>query len=142
MGELGAHPDQYVAPANACEWCRRRGKTWHGGDPQCAFLGGQPFSAGNWNCATVGGLRHLLYDHYGSAPPQIRGIMLAYEDDEHFAAVMFNWSMLYVEWYKNRGCTESMWLVTRDEAKRPTESDVRAIIAHYGITYEMAHVDG
>ena len=44
-----------------CKPCEKRGQTWPGSPPKCAFQG-EFFSADNWNCATMNLLRDAIED--------------------------------------------------------------------------------
>jgi hypothetical protein len=46
---------------NMCYECDKRGKTWKGSDPSCAFMLDE-FHTDNWNCATMNKLRNLCYE--------------------------------------------------------------------------------
>jgi len=96
-----------------CKMCIERGQTWNGSVPHCGFDAGT-FSRENWNCATINALR------------DIAGNTKQYDEDQYYAFVRcaeFG-DFLYLSWYKNRGRTEHMWIVTYDEAPRlPTEQD-------------------
>lgn len=43
-----------------CKACEKRGKTWEGDDPRCAFED-REFDD-NWKCATVGLIRDICYE--------------------------------------------------------------------------------
>ena len=46
-----------------CSMCEKRGKTWKGSDPVCAFdsKGMLKPQGENWNCATIGEFRRIAY---------------------------------------------------------------------------------
>ena len=69
-----------------------RGKTWEGGDPECAFTK-TFFSPENWNCATMNALRDLTEDRD------------FWESDNHAAMLPIPHAgeFLVMRWYKNRG---------------------------------------
>lgn len=117
-----------------CERCNKRGKTWQGADPKCAFLKG-PFGTDNWNCATASCIRtiaEVLTKH--------EFVHLQYLDsDERFATIVVEHikglggaMTLYVNWYKNRGKTTGMWLMFDGGNPRPpTEAECNLIIQAY-----------
>lgn len=115
-----------------CTACEQRGKTWPGSDPKCGFLDGSPFTAENWNCATVSKLRSLVAgDCHVSLEARVH---LRYCDDQWFATVdlsemdAVHGRTLWLSWYKRRGATEAMWILDEYEAPRlPTEADCLAI---------------
>lgn len=78
-----------------CERCKKRGKTWNGGDPVCAFEGGM-FSDENWNCATMNELRALVEDR------------AVWNEDNNAAILPLKYEpyFLFMGWYKSRGRTD------------------------------------
>ena len=122
-----------------CIACAARGKTWNGSDPRCAFETGA-FSPENWNCATVNALRELVYEGQNPMPP---GVDYRYCDDQKYATVCIDdveldgariGLALWVSWYKSRGSTEAVWLLSQDAPPRaPSEAELRAILTHYRI---------
>lgn len=119
-----------------CQACEKRGKTWQGSDPKCAFDAGE-FTPDNWNCATLNELREHLF--YGQSTVDYR----CHDDDQHVATVALDWDSecesesklvrsarsLWVSWYKSRGRTESIWLLGECGLPfRPTEDEVLAVI--------------
>lgn len=130
----------------SCQMCRERGKTWEGADPQCAFEGGK-FSRENWNCATANAIRDIC-EPFNTLVTD--GVTHTYCDDQHYGTIrvydLFDGDSveyqqadgpmplaLWVTWYKNRGRTESMWVLGDDgDPRRPTEAECRRIIEVYG----------
>ena len=121
-----------------CELCQARGKAWEGSDPRCGFLGDQGrFTPDNWSCATLGGLRDLVYEG-AELPP---GVHYQYCDDQKYATVNVSnvdvdgnsiGLTLWVSWYKNRGATDAVWLLSDGQPPRaPTETEVLAVLAYY-----------
>lgn len=123
-----------------CQMCNERIQAWEGEPPSCAFDTGR-FLPGNWNCATANALRELV-----EARPLPEGITRDSCDDQHYATVNAydlcaegededeDWTpfALWVSWYKRRGKTDALWLLSdTGEPRRPTEADCRAIIARY-----------
>lgn len=120
--------------ARECAACKRRGKTWTGDDPRCAFAHGA-WDDG-WSCATDGLIRDLVYE--GQNLPH--GITYQYCDDQKYACVNVSHIKLatghaltlWVTWYKNRGATDQMWLLSDDAPpRRPTEGDCLRIHSEY-----------
>lgn len=113
-----------------CRLCEERGKTWKGSDPICYF---DDFE-GNWNCATLNAIRQVCYD-------VLKGVCHIFYDDEHCVlmdigfvqcnGVWFGYG-LYVQWYKCRGRTVRLLVMSDDEPRRPTEGELLAIIDYYG----------
>lgn len=97
-----------------CERCRKRGKTWPGDDPRCAFLGDGVFRAKNWNCATLNELRDWA---------DIQETVV-WSNDQNAAVVTApraGWHVV-LGWYKRRGSTE--WAgVLRESSMTPLRID-------------------
>lgn len=116
--------------------------------PRCAFTS-KYFNATNWNCGTVNRIR-MLAQH-----PQADRLQIAQgsQDDEHWAllrlpSVLVDQLMdqqaqgpaevvqdglaLWVSWYKNRGRTSSLLLLSGEgPALAPTEQTVLIIADYY-----------
>jgi hypothetical protein len=137
---------KYVAPAHFCAACRARGKTWNGGDPECAFQHGKPFSSDNWNCATMDLVRDLA-GRYGDPPRD--GVIRDYTSEGYdtYAVIRVDTDYIdveschsmYVTWYKSRGRTSALWLLGDEDdgpPRAPTEAEVLAIVKHY-LLYDL-----
>ena len=113
-----------------CKMCKERGKTWEGDNPTCFLFRWKD----NWNCATLNAIRDICYE--GSPLPD--GVRYTYVDDMKYATIRINSDdeyiglCLYVEWYKNRGGTDEMWLLGNGEPQRPNEKQLLMIIDQYG----------
>ncbi len=124
-----------------CEECKKRGKTWPGDDPKCAFARGA-FDAENWNCASVNLLRDLVYEGQSPMPS---GVDYRYCEDQKYATVQVDHVegvegalALWVTWYKSRGRTEGAWLMFSDQPPRPpTEDELMAVVRHYSPNVEV-----
>lgn len=123
-----------------CAACAARGKNWQGDDPRCAFASADAtFNSENWNCATVNAVRDLVWEGQNPMPP---GVDYRYCSDQKYATVHTDevevdgeriGLALWVSWYKSRGATEAMWLLSESGPPRlPTEQQLRAILEHYG----------
>jgi len=104
-----------------CDACKAMVKDWSGDDARCAFKGAH-FSADNWNCATAGLIRDLVYEGQEPMPP---GVDYRYCDDMKYATVKIDHldvdgaMAIWVSWYKSRGTTDAMWLLFNDLPPRP-----------------------
>ena len=118
-----------------CKLCTERGKTWNGDDPKCAFDGA---FADNWNCATLNALRDICYEGQNPMP----GVDYQYCEDQKYATVKIDGIedrrgcriglALWVSWYKSRGKTDAVWVLSDDAPPRiPTEEELEAIIVYY-----------
>jgi hypothetical protein len=91
------------------------------------------FSAEGWNCATANAIRDLC--GYTAAP--IDGIVRRYMDDQWYAVfdvsdIDVSAYALWITWYKSRGRTEAMWLLSSGgEPRRPTAEECERIAAYY-----------
>jgi len=114
-----------------CSLCKSAVKDWNGDDPKCGFLGAA-FER-DWNCATVGWFRERLFEgvdtwrfHRTRVDDQSYGTVCTIEVEDLDA------DTLWLGWYKERGSTDAMWLLSPDNPPRiPTEEDCQKIIAHY-----------
>ncbi len=117
-----------------CKMCEARGgQTWPGDAPKCSFPDDGEFNEGGWNCATANAIRDLT----GQDEPHPKADY-RYCDDQNYSTLhIYDVELpndtyayaLWVTWYKHRGRTEGMWLLTCDAPPRkPTEADALAII--------------
>lgn len=115
-----------------CAMCKKRGQTWPGDAPKCSFPGGGPFIDDGWNCATANALRDLSGQDDPHPAADYR-----YCDDQNYSTIKIdeveletgNAYALWLTWYKHRGRTEGMWILSGDAPRVPTEADAVAIIA-------------
>lgn len=124
-------------PKVQCRMCKLRGKTWNGGDPQCSFPDGGIFDSEGWNCATANGIRDLCGQDEKHDAADHR-----YCDDQHYSTIKVDGLdlpsgpalALWVSWYKHRGRTEAMWLLSNyDAPRKPDAADCESIIAALGV---------
>ena len=104
-----------------CILCERRGKTWQGSNPTCAFKDGT-FSPDNWNCATMGTLRDLadLFD------------MSHRCGDDSIGIVPFEGAFIVMAWYKSRGKTDRAYaLGIYGEPKSVSTQDAHMAIRQF-----------
>lgn len=115
-----------------CKACMERGKTWAGDDPRCAFPNGGRFTSDNWMCATMDTVRDYCEEQLYEDPADIcdkivrvedqTAIFIPVEDEElSLENIAMAW---YVSWYKRRGNTEALLLLTDAGAELPTEQQV------------------
>lgn len=123
--------------AMPCKLCKERGQTWSGDAPRCAF-DGQSISD-NWNCATVNAIRGICYEGQSPMPP---GVDYQYCDDRKYATIKIDSCImpdgsyigqaLWVSWYKSRGTTDALWILSSDLPPRhPTAQELEAIVDYY-----------
>jgi hypothetical protein len=119
-----------------CKACKKRGQTWNGSPPVCAF---ENFDQ-NWNCATLNAIREIAYE---GQVPMPAGVDYQYCDDQKYSTIFVDHIdevpglALWVSWYKSRGGTDAVWLLNYDgKPRRPTEAECLAICAAYGVTVE------
>jgi len=95
-----------------CKLCRKRGKTWKGSNPVCAFDENGKFVYDNWNCAMMNKLRELIDN------PNV--ISWTYRDDMSSASigvikipeeVLSTQGYLVMTWYKSRGRTSRAYIM-------------------------------
>lgn len=93
-----------------CARCRRRGKTWSGDDPKCAFLMGV-FSPDNWRCATMDELRDAAAASHATIWTEDQWAALLPLESPEF---------IVLSWYKSRGRVEGAWLISEEHAEPVT----------------------
>ncbi len=116
-----------------CDACTKRGKTWNGSEPNCAFKGGR--FGENWNCATANLIRDICFE--GQELPH--EIDYQYCEDQKYATIKVDHIelddsplALWVSWYKSRGSTDAMWLLyEKAQPRKPTEAQCLKIISAY-----------
>lgn len=122
----------------ACKACRKRGKTWQGDDPRCAFETGA--FGDNWNCATVGLIRDICDEDDGLP----NGVDYQYCEDQKYATVKVDHIealddrplALWVSWHKRHGETDAIWLLFENKPPRlPTEQECLLIAQAYGSNF-------
>ena len=92
-----------------CKECEKRGKTWEGSDPRCAFDSSGKFKlneAGlgdNWNCATLNTIREYMYDND----------FVHWSEDNNVGVAVYDGMFLILHWYKRRGTVDEMFVVNR-----------------------------
>lgn len=100
-----------------CPRCEKRGKTWNGEDPKCAFKTGG-FDSDNWNCATMNELRDKFNDN-----------QIWHEDQMGLMAKAFNsGEFLVLSWYKRRGRVEGAWIMDEDKMTSLTLAEAEKIL--------------
>ena len=120
-------------PGSQCRMCQSRKKDWSGDNPKCSFINDGEFSTDGWNCATANAIRDLCGQDEGNDAADYR-----YCDDQNYSTIKIDnielpsgYALaLWVSWYKHRGRTEAMWLLSESgEPRLPTAADCESIIA-------------
>jgi len=124
-----------------CKMCLKRGKPWKGSDPRCYFDNNE---GDNWNCATIQALRNLVFTGgmFQTGRKKLPyGCQIQTHDDSSHATILIsdirledNWMgrCLYLEWYKDRGKTDTVQIMDGNEVPRcPSEEELLAIIKYY-----------
>lgn len=105
-----------------CEECKKRGKTWKGEDPTCAFESGI-FSSENWNCATMNKLRHIVDEKEFEKHNNM---------DCYLAVIPLEESgWIILSWYKRRGRTPTARYMIDDIDQLLTLEDATRAINQY-----------
>ena len=99
--------------AYQCDECKKRGKTWLGGDPVCAFDADGKWKTDNWTCATMNQLRELCVARWHMDQACAT---LPFSDEEDCPY----W--LVLGWYKNRGRVEIATVIDGSESAPLTET--------------------
>jgi hypothetical protein len=112
-----------------CKACKKRGQTWRGDPPRCAFENGY-FSKDNWNCATANEIRDLCESGKVYCEDDWYCILHVHPvfDDSRAA--------LWVQWYKSRGRTTDMRLMRTDgdDPRHPTLEECEMILKRLSVT--------
>ena len=85
-----------------CKECEKRGKTWNGSDPACAFPMDY-FSIDNFECATIGILRDYM---------EMMNSIFS-DGDENLGVISYDNMFIVLTWYKNRGRVQSFQLYNK-----------------------------
>jgi hypothetical protein len=112
-----------------CKFCKERGKTWEGDNPECYLDNPE----GNWNCAMLSAIRKICYR-------KLEGVAHLWYDDMN--SVLINISnvnyneeflgySLFIQWYKSRGHVDKLLIMSDGEPRKPTEEELSAIINYY-----------
>jgi hypothetical protein len=110
-----------------CDLCGKRGKTWEGDDPRCAFAGRDWFVPDNWMCATMIRLRDIAqrngWEHRDDNIGSIAYV--PFEGDN-------NAGFIVMSYYKNRGATGMATVMDDDHPPRPlTLREAKEAIAYH-----------
>jgi hypothetical protein len=118
---------------NECHLCGRV-KNWNGSDMKCPFQKTLLFSSDNWCCGILARLRFAIEK---AIELDISSVKATHTDCQHQVLIdlmdseipvneegVFYMAM-YVTWYKNRGRTESIWIICDGNAvKRPNRGEI------------------
>ncbi len=104
-----------------CQACNDRGKTWTGSDPVCWF----DDAKGNWNCALVNQMRDIAESDHPV-------VDYRFCDDQKYATIQIDEIgldsgpalALWISWYKSRGRTDAIWILSESGPRQPTEIDL------------------
>lgn len=92
-----------------CKECERRGKTWDGDDPQCAFNVDGKFKTDmyelgdNYRCATLDIIRDFMYDER----------KFSWSEEQSVGFISHKGVTITLGWYKDRGRTEELHIFGR-----------------------------
>lgn len=121
----------------ACHMCQQRGKDWNGDNPNCPFDCDGNLLGDNWNCATINAIRDICYEGQEHMPD---GVDYQYCGDQKYATIKvdeiedLDADALWVSWYKNRGGTDQLWLLSSNYYPRqPMEQELLDIISYYRV---------
>jgi hypothetical protein len=109
-------------------------KTWTGDDIKCPFQDSEEFG-NNWNCGLIIKIRQLcnivVEDTHLNMSHQLI-------EEQHYVFIKIDGvieilgEVLMVSWYKNRGRTDAMWLLSDvDDPVKPTQTDLEKILKYY-----------
>lgn len=117
-----------------CPLCGQK-KDWSGDTPNCPFADKKSPFGENWMCGIIRDIRALCEREMDYRIHQ------QYCDDQYYAIIKVdelemaaddNSLCLFVTWYKSRGATDGMWLLSNQHEPRvPTYEELETIIKHY-----------
>lgn len=129
-------------PKEPCPMCKARIKDWNGSDPECSFPDGGQFNCEGWNCATANAIRDLCGE--STDDDRAVGVDFQFCEDQKYVTIKIDhidmpsgerWMALWVSWYKRRGQTEAMWLLSNYNPPRaPTAAECEAIITALNVS--------
>lgn len=113
-----------------CPRCAERGQTWNGDKPICVLSGD------NWNCATLNAIRDIIDRNTTGR------VDYQFCDNQKYATVRIDdceqpngdriGLALWVTWYKSRGRTDGLWILSNDTPPRaPTMEELNIIIRSF-----------
>lgn len=140
-----------------CAHCQLRspGEMKNFGSPiRCAFPDNGKFSADNWMCATALAIRDLCskYGEPSSSDPEFSRRL--WQGDTNYAMIQLGdyedmdlpsgeSLCLWVSWYKRRGHTSAMWILSEEAPPRlPMFDDCSRILARLPTPQNLAAVHG
>ena len=92
-----------------CKECEKRGKTWNGDDPNCAFDSEGRFMVDmyelgvNWNCETLNIIRDYMYNER----------KFSWSENQSVGFISDGGMTLALGWYKDRSRTEEFHVFSR-----------------------------
>lgn len=121
-----------------CALCTSRALADHGDDTSvCAFKPGSAWEH-NYSCGLLDQIRDLVYEGHLVLPG---GVHYHFCAEQKYATVNIDnvrvdgepiGLTLWLTWYKNRGRTEQMWVLSDTGVpRRPTEPELFAILRYY-----------
>lgn len=120
-----------------CLLCRKRGKTWEGSDPICAFDERGVFKEDNWNCATMNVLRDFAEELGFYHRDDLVTGSIGFLPFEHVTEDEDSGGHVVMTWYKNHGSTDSAYVLFLGEQPRPlTEKEALEAIEYCGRKFE------
>ena len=103
----------------------------------CGFKTNNPdeeFPEDNWNDPLINKIRDICD---GTIHPLPRGVHRQWHEDQSYATILTEGILpdadcLWLSWYKRRGATDAMWLLSSyDSPRLPTRSDLQEIVDVY-----------
>jgi hypothetical protein len=123
--------------------CRHGKQNWNGSPPYCAFNLDGTFRDDNWNCFLINKLRRFCNQHEDNYSPY----GTYWYDNDDCAGVIYvpfgdfigeerepnplAGSIVILNWYKSRGCTDSFRIVQNMAVRNGTEKDVRILLKYF-----------
>lgn len=116
---------------NDCKRCQHRGKPEnYGSNPICAFSNEERiFSPDNWSCATIDKVREIIYKRHEDK--------ICYSNDNQLVVIGISevkieeesiGDFLVVGWYKQRGKTDTLYIIEGESIHVPSLEEVEVIL--------------
>lgn len=119
-----------------CKYCIKRGKTWNGADPRCAFpTEDSVFNTNNWMCGSLSLLRMLFEEMdiviIDVTTGQRHGLFPLGAISDELMEIGPGYSALWMTWHNDRGATDQMFLLHEVDGSAEVSWEVINIIIEH-----------
>ena len=109
-----------------CKYCKTTPRDWSENDIKCY----KEYGNDNWTCETLLQIRNLQYT-------ENEKISYHFYNDQNtlqieVSDILNNGKWLWLTWYKHRGNTEQLWILSdRDDPRNPKIKELYKIIEYF-----------